>query len=76
MQLQICVTIRWFQVQSRGLDLQVREVTREVVVSAWDTSEVSHHCGDVSGESLVCIGESPIVDELSGDGIGCYGAHQ
>ena len=39
-------------------------------------SEVSHHRGDVSGESLVCIGESPIVDELSGDGIGCYGAHQ
>ena len=58
----------WFGAFKSGLDLLGREVTREVEVSAWGTSEVSHHRGDVSGESLVRIGESPIADELSSDG--------
>ena len=44
--------------------------------SSWCTSEVSHHRGDVSGESIVRIGESSIADELRGDGICCYGAHR
>ena len=66
----------WLDAFKSGLDLLGREVTREVEVSAGGTSEVSHHRGGVSGESLSRIGESPIADELSGDAICCYGAHR
>ena len=45
----------WFDAFKSGLDLLGREVAREVEVSAWGMSEVSHHRGDVSGESLVRI---------------------
>ena len=65
----------WFDAFKSGLDLLSREVAREVEVSAWGTLEVSHYRGDISGESLVRIGESPIADELSSDGICCYGTH-
>ena len=63
----------WFDAFKSGLDFLGREVVREVEVSTWDTEEVSHLRGDVSGESLVRIGDSPIADELSGDGICCMG---
>ena len=58
------------------MDLVDSRCRREVEISTWGTSEVSHHRGDVSGESLVRIGEYSIVDELSSDVICCYGAHR
>ena len=39
-------------------------------------AEISHLHGDISGESLVHVDESPTADELSGDGIGYYEAQQ
>ena len=66
----------WFDAFKNGLDLLGREVAREVKVSAWGMSEVSHHRGDVSGEILVRIGECPIADGLSSDEICCYVAYR
>ena len=48
----------WFDAFKSCLDLLDREDAREVEASAWGMAEVSHLCGDISGESLVRIGES------------------
>ena len=66
--------IVWFDAFKNDLDLFGRDIAIEVQVSAWGMAEVSHLRGDVSGESFICFGKSPIADELSSDGICCYGA--
>ena len=63
----------WFEAFKSGLDLLSGEVAREVEISTWGMVEVSHLGGDVSSESLSRILESPITDDISGDGICCYG---
>ena len=53
--------------------MHLRAVLISLVEKSPERSTVSHLRGDVSGESLVRVDESPTADELSGDGICCYG---